>query len=105
MTDWDFAKHLITLMAQDKKWRYCQDRLREQLQVTEAAECPFASQTVIHCFMEEEIELGIAPSIVSINAIIAAGKSRGKGADCAVPGVYSVNNFAGNASTIVDNGL
>ncbi|KAJ3837565.1 hypothetical protein F5878DRAFT_210854 [Lentinula raphanica] len=35
MSNWEFAKHLITLMTRDENWRYCQDELRNTLRKTE----------------------------------------------------------------------
>ncbi|KIK65198.1 hypothetical protein GYMLUDRAFT_240496 [Collybiopsis luxurians FD-317 M1] len=102
MSDWDFVKHLITLMSKDEKWRYCRDRLRDQLRVTKVAGHPFLSAAVIRHLKDEEIELGIAPSVAPIKAIIATGKSRStvtRGDDCVIPGVYSANDFSGNTVT------
>ncbi|KAJ3830787.1 hypothetical protein F5878DRAFT_668372 [Lentinula raphanica] len=67
MPDWDFAKHLITLMTQNDSW------LRE----AEAAGQTFSSQTVIHRLKDEEVELGIAPYITSLNTIVATSKGKG----------------------------
>ena len=87
MPDTEFARHLATLMTGDVNWRYCRDDLRRLMKEAEAAGKPYSSRQVIQHLREEEIEMGIAPSVVSINAIVATGK--GKGRERAVPGVYS----------------
>ncbi|KAJ3761746.1 hypothetical protein EV360DRAFT_37181, partial [Lentinula raphanica] len=74
MSDWDFAKHLITLMTRDENWRYCRDELRKSLRVAEAAGRTFSSQTVIRRLKDEEVELGIAPYITSLNTMMATSK-------------------------------
>ncbi|KAJ3722486.1 hypothetical protein C8R42DRAFT_641850 [Lentinula raphanica] len=97
MSDWDFAKHLITLMTRDENWRYCRDELRNKLRVAEIAGRPFPSQTVIRRLKDEEVELGIAPYVASLNTIMAT-KGKSVGHNQAVPGVYSANEMANNAS-------
>ncbi|KAJ3743294.1 hypothetical protein EV360DRAFT_24043, partial [Lentinula raphanica] len=74
MSDWDFAKHLITLMTRDDNWRYCRDELRNKLRISEAAGRTFPSQTVIRRLKDEEVELGIAPYIASLNTIMSTNK-------------------------------
>ncbi|KAJ3752253.1 hypothetical protein EV360DRAFT_55566, partial [Lentinula raphanica] len=74
MSDWDFAKHLITLMTRDENWRYCRDELRNKLRIAELAGRPFSSQTVIRHLKDEEVELGIAPYVASLNTIMATSK-------------------------------
>ncbi|KAJ3709800.1 hypothetical protein C8R42DRAFT_649202 [Lentinula raphanica] len=100
MSDWDFAKHLITLMTRDENWRYCRDELRNKLRVAEIAGRTFSSQSVVRRLKDEEVELGIAPYIASLNTIMTS--SKGKNVDRAnhqaVPGVYTANEFVNNAS-------
>ncbi|KAJ3757974.1 hypothetical protein EV360DRAFT_44907, partial [Lentinula raphanica] len=74
MSDWDFAKHLITLMTRDENWRYCRDELRNKLRVAEIAGRTFSSQSVVRRLKDEEVELGIAPYIASLNTIMTSSK-------------------------------
>ncbi|KAJ3758614.1 hypothetical protein EV360DRAFT_70166 [Lentinula raphanica] len=101
MTDWDFAKHLITLMTRDESWRYCRNDLRNKLRIAEIAGRPFSSHTVIRCLKDEEVELGIAPYITSLNTIMATnkGKSVGRSTYQVVPGAYSASETANNTSS------
>ncbi|KAJ3752625.1 hypothetical protein EV360DRAFT_88563 [Lentinula raphanica] len=100
MSDWDFAKHPITLMTRDENWRYCRDELRKNLRVAEAARRTFSLQSVVHRLKDEDVELGIAPYITSLNTIMATRK--GKAVDHTnhqvVPGIYTANEVANNAS-------
>ncbi|KAJ3724662.1 hypothetical protein C8R42DRAFT_458324 [Lentinula raphanica] len=80
MPDWDFAKHLIMLMTRDEKWRYCRDELRNRLRIAAASGSTLSSQFVIRRLKEEGIEQGIGPSVASINAIMATGRNRPRGA-------------------------
>ncbi|KAJ3816397.1 hypothetical protein F5880DRAFT_1512700 [Lentinula raphanica] len=98
MSDWDFAKHLITLMTRDENWRYCRDELRNKLRIAEIAGRPFPSQFVVRRLKDEEVELGIAPYVASLNTIMATSKGKTVERNQAVPGVYSVNDIANNAS-------
>ncbi|KAF8212649.1 hypothetical protein K438DRAFT_1566284 [Mycena galopus ATCC 62051] len=80
MPDAEFAKHLVTLMSQSDKWRYCRDyrdSLREKVRQGNAMQLPVSSTYVISRLKEEEVEMQIAPSIVSINALVA-GKAKGR---------------------------
>ncbi|KAJ3754930.1 hypothetical protein EV360DRAFT_86370 [Lentinula raphanica] len=76
MPDWDFAKHLITLMTRNDSWRYCRDDLRNRLRIAEVAGRTFSSQTVIRRLKDEEVELGIAPYVTSLNTIVATSKGK-----------------------------
>ncbi|KAJ7277859.1 hypothetical protein C8J57DRAFT_1060633, partial [Mycena rebaudengoi] len=94
MPDTEFAKHLVTLMSPSDDWRYCRDSLRERVRQGEAMGNPISSAFVINRMKHEEVEKKIAPSIVSINALVAGGKMRSRAGD-AVPGAYT----AGPSST------
>ncbi|KAJ7902993.1 hypothetical protein B0H13DRAFT_1621313, partial [Mycena leptocephala] len=69
MPDTEFAKHLVTLMTQADSWRYCRDSLREKIRQGDQMGFPATSNAVLQRFKQEEVEKGIAPSIVSINAL------------------------------------
>ncbi|KAJ7884217.1 hypothetical protein B0H13DRAFT_2045923 [Mycena leptocephala] len=75
MPDNEFAKYLVTLMSSSDTWRYCRDSLREKVRQGDAMGNPVSSAL-------------IAPSIVSINTLIAGGKGKGRAGD-AVPSVYA----------------
>ncbi|KAF8206776.1 hypothetical protein K438DRAFT_1816406 [Mycena galopus ATCC 62051] len=64
-------------MSQSDKWRYCRDSLREKVRQGDAMQMPVSSTYVISRLKEEEVEMQIAPSIVSINALVA-GKAKGR---------------------------
>ncbi|KAJ6517685.1 hypothetical protein DFH09DRAFT_940280, partial [Mycena vulgaris] len=70
MPDAEFAKHLVTLMSSSDSWRYCRDSLRERVRQGDAMRNPVSSAFVISRMKQEEVEMSIAPSIVSINALI-----------------------------------
>ncbi|KAJ7209003.1 hypothetical protein GGX14DRAFT_364975, partial [Mycena pura] len=70
MPDNEFAKHLVTLMTQADTWRYCRDSLREKIRQGDQMGFPVTSNAVLQRLKQEEVEKGIAPSIVSINALI-----------------------------------
>ncbi|KAJ6506687.1 hypothetical protein C8R45DRAFT_794048, partial [Mycena sanguinolenta] len=74
MPDNEFAKHLVTLMTLSDKWRYCRDSLREKVRQGDAMKNPVSSAYVISWMKQEEVEQRIAPSIVSINALVAGRK-------------------------------
>ncbi|KAJ7238755.1 hypothetical protein B0H12DRAFT_1204254 [Mycena haematopus] len=76
MPDTEFAKHLVTLMSSSDAWRYCRDSLRERVRQGDAAGNPVSSAFVISRMKQEEVEMKIAPSIVSINALVAGGKGK-----------------------------
>ncbi|KAJ3711567.1 hypothetical protein C8R42DRAFT_595741 [Lentinula raphanica] len=100
ISDWDFAKHLITLMMRDENWRYCRDKLRKNLRVAEAAGRTFSSQSVVHRLKDKEVELSIAPYITSLNTIMATTKEKAvdRMNHQVVPGIYTANEVANNAS-------
>ncbi|KAJ3816296.1 hypothetical protein F5880DRAFT_1512788, partial [Lentinula raphanica] len=54
--------------------------------------------SVIRRLKDEEVELGIAPYVASLNTIMATNKGKSVGHNQAVPGVYSANEMASNAS-------
>ncbi|KAJ7029890.1 hypothetical protein C8F04DRAFT_962312, partial [Mycena alexandri] len=70
MPDAEFAKHLVTLMTQADSWRYCRDTLRERLRQADRMGKPVTSAAVLERMKHEEVEAKIAPSIVSINALV-----------------------------------
>ncbi|KAJ7602589.1 hypothetical protein B0H17DRAFT_969076, partial [Mycena rosella] len=70
MPDNEFAKHLVTLMSSSDTWRYCRDSLREKVRQGDAIGNPVSSALVTSRMKQEEVEMKIAPSIVSINALI-----------------------------------
>ncbi|KAJ7449452.1 hypothetical protein B0H11DRAFT_2247191 [Mycena galericulata] len=89
MPDTEFAKHLVTLMSLSDAWRYCRDSLRERVRQGDAMGNPVSSAYVISRMKQEEVEMKIAPSIVSINALITGGKARRSRTGDAVPNVYA----------------
>ncbi|KAJ7138414.1 hypothetical protein C8R43DRAFT_893319, partial [Mycena crocata] len=70
MPDSEFAKHLVTLMTQSDDWRYCRDWLRDRVRQGEMMGTPYSSAAVLQRLKHEEVEKKIAPSIVSINALV-----------------------------------
>ncbi|KAF9030097.1 hypothetical protein BDZ89DRAFT_949953, partial [Hymenopellis radicata] len=70
MMDAEFAKNLVALMTESEDWRYCRDSLRESLRLGETMNRPLTSAQVIDRLMTEEVEMKIAPSIVSVNALV-----------------------------------
>ncbi|KAJ7720877.1 hypothetical protein DFH07DRAFT_698138, partial [Mycena maculata] len=85
MPDSEFAKHLVTLMCPSDTWQYCRDSLREKVRQGEAMGNPVSSASVINRMKQEEVEMKIAPSIVSINALVAGGKAKHRESGDAVP--------------------
>ncbi|KAJ7227404.1 hypothetical protein GGX14DRAFT_531074 [Mycena pura] len=76
MPDTEFAKHLVTLMTSADEWRYCRDSLRDKVRQGEFMGRPIASSVVLQRLKHEEVEMKIAPSIVSINTLLTGkGKS------------------------------
>ncbi|KAJ7142188.1 hypothetical protein C8R46DRAFT_917570, partial [Mycena filopes] len=84
MPDAEFAKHLVTLMSPSDDWRYCRDSLRDQVRQGEEMGKPVSSAVVIQRLKHEEVEKKIAPSIVSINTLVA-GKGKHRETGDAVP--------------------
>ncbi|KAJ7121747.1 hypothetical protein C8R43DRAFT_959525 [Mycena crocata] len=80
MPDSEFAKHLVTLMTQSDDWRYCRDSLRDKVRQGEIMGVPYSSAAVLQRLKHEEVEMKIAPSIVSINALVT-GKGKGRSID------------------------
>ncbi|KAF8145490.1 hypothetical protein K438DRAFT_2097747 [Mycena galopus ATCC 62051] len=98
MPDNEFAKHLVTLMWQSNKWRYCCDSLREKVCQGDAMQNPVSSSYVISRLKEEEVEMQIAPSIVSINALVT-GKARNRAFNATnTPGADAPNAYAAGPS-------
>ncbi|KAJ7610847.1 hypothetical protein FB45DRAFT_761221, partial [Roridomyces roridus] len=80
MPDNEFAKHLVTLMTTSEAWRYCRDTLRDKVRQGEAMQTPVSSAAVLQRLKTEEVEMGIAPSMIAINALkVGKGKSRDMG--------------------------
>ncbi|KAJ7909541.1 hypothetical protein B0H13DRAFT_2233059 [Mycena leptocephala] len=77
MPDAEFAKHLVTLMTQADDWRYCRDTLRDKVRQGDLMGRPLTSAAVLQRLKHEEVEMKIAPSIVSINALVTGGKGKG----------------------------
>ncbi|KAJ6612078.1 hypothetical protein B0H10DRAFT_1808321 [Mycena sp. CBHHK59/15] len=77
MPDTEFAKHLVTLMTQSDDWRYCRDSLRDKVCQGEMMGKALSSTTVLQRLKHEEVEMKIAPSIVSINVLVT-GKGKGR---------------------------
>ncbi|KAJ7815818.1 hypothetical protein B0H14DRAFT_3745143, partial [Mycena olivaceomarginata] len=84
MPDTEFAKHLVTLMTPADEWRYCRDSLRDKVRQGEMMGRPLSSAAVLQRLKHEEVEMKIAPSIVSINALVT-GKGKAREAGDAVP--------------------
>ncbi|EDQ98575.1 uncharacterized protein LACBIDRAFT_335840 [Laccaria bicolor S238N-H82] len=74
MPDTKFAKHIVTLMSQSDEWRYCRDSLRDKVRQGEIMGRPVSLAVVLQCLKHEEVEMKIAPSIVSINALVTKRK-------------------------------
>ncbi|KAJ7636479.1 hypothetical protein FB45DRAFT_1138151 [Roridomyces roridus] len=91
MPDNEFAKHLVTLMTPSEAWRYCRDTLRDKVRQGEAMQTPVSSAAVLQRLKTEEVEMGIAPSMIAINALrVGKGKSRDTGD--AVPSAYAAQS-------------
>jgi hypothetical protein len=88
MPDTEFAKHLVTLMTPSNEWRYCRDSLRNKVRQGEMMGRPLSSAAVLQRLKHEEVEMKIAPSIVSINALVT-GKGKGRDTGDAVPRAYT----------------
>ncbi|KAJ7819923.1 hypothetical protein B0H14DRAFT_2372298 [Mycena olivaceomarginata] len=88
MPDNEFAKHLVTLTSSADTWRYCHDSLCEKVRQGDAMGNPVSSAVVISHMKQEEVEMKIAPSIISINALITGGKGKGRAGDT-VPSIYA----------------
>jgi hypothetical protein len=98
MPDNKFAKHLMMLMSQSDKWRYCRDSLREKVRQGDTMQNPVSSAYVISRLKQEEVEMKIAPSIVSINALVT-GKVRSRSADVVnTAGAEAPNAYAAGYS-------
>ncbi|KAJ7177700.1 hypothetical protein C8R46DRAFT_1029305 [Mycena filopes] len=91
-----FAKHPVTLMTQADAWRYCRDSLCEKIRQGDQMGFPVTSNAVIQRLKQEEVEKGIAPSIVSINAMVTGGKAKQHGD--AVPNAYAAATPSAAAS-------
>ncbi|KAJ7862717.1 hypothetical protein B0H13DRAFT_2354502 [Mycena leptocephala] len=89
MLDPEFTKHLVTLMSLSDTWRYCHDSLRDKVRQGEVMGNPGSSAFVINRMKQEEVEMKIAPSIVSINVLVVGGKAKYRESGDAVPGVYA----------------
>ncbi|KAJ7037565.1 hypothetical protein C8F04DRAFT_952450, partial [Mycena alexandri] len=70
MPDAEFAKHLVTLMTEADEWRYCRDTLRDKVRQGDHMGRALTSTAVLQRLKHEEVEKKIAPSIVSINALV-----------------------------------
>ena len=91
MPDTKFAKHIVTLMSQSDEWRYCRDSLRNKVRQGEIMGRPLSSAIVLQHLKHEEVEMKIAPSIVSINALITK-KKLPDGGDSVVPSSYAAGS-------------
>ncbi|KAJ7190548.1 hypothetical protein GGX14DRAFT_382079, partial [Mycena pura] len=88
MPDSEFAKHLVTLMTPSDDWRYCRDSLREKVRQGDFMGKPLSSAAVLQRLKHEEVEKKIAPSIVSINTLVA-GKRKGGDQGGSVPSAFN----------------
>jgi len=84
MLDTEFAKHIVTLMSQSNEWCYCHDSLHDKICQGEIMGRPLLSAIVLQCLKHEEVEMKIAPSIVSINTLVTKRKLP-DGGDSALP--------------------
>ena len=91
MLDTEFAKHIITLMSQSDEWRYCRDSLRDKVHQGEIMGRPVPSAVVLQRLQHEEVEKGIAPSIVSINTLVTKRKLP-DGGDGTLPSSYTARS-------------
>ncbi|KAJ7700283.1 hypothetical protein B0H14DRAFT_3651430 [Mycena olivaceomarginata] len=91
MPDTEFAKHLVTLMTPANEWRYCRDSLCDKVRQGEMMGRPLSSAAVLQRLKHEEVEMKIAPSIVSINALVT-GKGKAREAGDAVPSAYTAGS-------------
>lgn len=76
MSDAKFTKLIITLIANDEKWRYCKDKLRERLCVGEAVGRSLLSMSVIAMLKSEEIDLGIFLGIKAMHMLVQSRKGK-----------------------------
>ncbi|KAF9023451.1 hypothetical protein BDP27DRAFT_1249072, partial [Rhodocollybia butyracea] len=70
MSDFEFAKMLITHMSKDEAWRYCQSELRAKLVTAQETGVPLSSSVVVSRLRSEEIHHGIAPSVKEIQNLV-----------------------------------
>jgi len=91
MPDTEFAKHIVTLMSQSNEWRYCHDSLRDKVHQGEFMGRPLSSAVVLQRLKHEEVEMKIAPSIVSINTLVTKRKLP-DGGDSALPSSYTAGS-------------
>jgi hypothetical protein len=89
MTDKEFSSHLVTLMTTNRRWAFCRDTLLEKLRVGEATNHPISSSFVIQRLRMEEVNQGISPSIVSINAMVGKGKAKARNPPDVIPSAYA----------------
>jgi len=90
MPDTEFAKHLVTLMTPSDDWRFCRDSLRDKVRQGDFMGKPLSSAAVLHRLKHEEVEMKIAPSIVSINTLVT-GKGRGRDSGGIIPSATASN--------------
>ncbi|KAF9075263.1 hypothetical protein BDP27DRAFT_1315787 [Rhodocollybia butyracea] len=98
MPDSEYAVHLVMLMSKDPEWRYCRDSLLHDLVTASAEGRPLSSSVVIERLRDKEIDLGIAPCLISIKNLVASARTT-KRHDNAVPSAHS----AGGAPAPSDN--
>ncbi|KAJ7728574.1 hypothetical protein DFH07DRAFT_707963, partial [Mycena maculata] len=76
MPDTEFAKHLVTLMTPSDN---CRNSLRDKVRQGDMMGRGLSSAAVLQRLKHEEVEMKIAPSIVSINVLVT-GKGKGRDA-------------------------
>ena len=91
MLDTKFAKYIVTLMSQSNEWHYCCDSLHDKVCQGEIMGRPLSSAVVLQHLKHEEVEMKIAPSIVSINALVTKRKLL-DGGDNVVPSSYTAGS-------------
>jgi len=90
MPDTEFVKHLVTLMSQSDEWCYCCDSLHDKVHQGETMGRAISSTVVLQRLKHEEVEMKIAPSIVSINALATKrGRAICDIGDSVVPSSYA----------------
>jgi len=93
MPDTKFAKHLVMLMSHTKEWWYCHDSLCDKVRQGETMGRAVSSATVLQCLKHEEVEMKIAPSIVSINALATKrGRTTCDVGESVVPSSYAAGS-------------
>jgi hypothetical protein len=95
LPDSEFVKHLVILMTNAAEWRFCRYQLRESLRVAEQLRHPMTSAAVIQQMIDEEVEMGVAPSVTAIMAVKAesGGRKRKRDTHGELPtAYYSVNS-------------